>query len=289
MIGLIRAELLKIRRRQATLVLLVVQIVLMALIFLVTGGVYKIFEIIEFPGAYAIFRETIFAVGGLLAIVFAAAYVGADWNWGVLRAIIARGESRERYLLAKFLAMAITLAVATLLFFALGFVFTYLQGLIYDIPVASPLRGDGLIHLGVWLVFGYLVLLQRAAIGFAVAAVVRSQVAGAVVGIVLFLVETTVTAILAVLSLPQTLLDQINGTVQTHGPEWFQFLPINIGNQVFNSLPGSGGVTDAASSGDVTSLLLRSVPFEIALPVVFIYLVAALALAAFTLRRQQIA
>ena len=52
---------------------------------------------------------------GLLAIVFAAAYFGSDWNWGVLRNVIARGEGRERYLLAKFIALAITLFIGMLI------------------------------------------------------------------------------------------------------------------------------------------------------------------------------
>ncbi len=93
---LIRAELLKIRRRQATFVLLIIFLVLSGLIFLTTGPFWEIAGIIEFPQAYALFQQAIYQVGGLIAIVFAAAYVGADWNWGVLRSIVARGESRER-------------------------------------------------------------------------------------------------------------------------------------------------------------------------------------------------
>jgi ABC-type transport system involved in multi-copper enzyme maturation permease subunit len=284
--GLVRAEMLKIRRRQATYVLLIVELVLAGLIFLTTGPIYVIPGIIEFPAAYSLFKEAAFGLGGLIAIVFAAAFVGADWNWGVLRNVVARGESRERYLLAKALGVAIALLVAMLLVFAASFVFTYMQGWIYGIPVANPFRGDGLQDLVEWLVFGYPVLLQRAAIGLAVAVVVRSQLAGAVVGIVLFLVESTVTTILTVLTFGSRFVDGgFDGGFQPVGPEWFQYLPISIGGNVFNALPGAGGVT---SSGDIQNLFLRPVPFEIAMAGVLVYLVGALAVALVALRRQEI-
>jgi ABC-2 type transport system permease protein len=286
MIGLIRAELLKIRRRQATYVLLIIELVLAGLIFLPTGAIYKVTGIIEFPAAYSLFKEVAFGLGGLIAMVFAAAFVGADWNWGVLRNIVARGESRERYLLAKAAALAIVLAIALLIVFASCFVFTYLQGLIYGIPVANPFRANGLQDLVVWIVVGYPVLLQRAAIGLAVAVVFRSQLAGAVVGIVLFLVESVVTTILTVLTFGSNAFNDNFSGFQPVGPEWFQYLPISIGGNVFNALPGSGGVT---SSGDISSLFLRSVEFPVAMAGVLIYLVAAMAIALIFLRRQEIA
>ena len=289
MIGLVSAELLKIRRRQATYVLLVIELVLTGLIFLPTGAIYKIAGIIEFPAAYALFKEAAFSLGGLIAIVFAAAYVGADWNWGVLRNVVARGESRERYLLAKAIALAIVLAIFLVIVFAACFVFTYMQSLIYGLPVANPLRGNGLQDLVVWIVVGYPVLLQRAMIGLAVAAAFRSQLSGAVVGIVLFLVESVVTTILTVLTFGSNLVNNGGlgeGPTTPAGNQWFQFLPISMGGNVFNALPGSGGVT---SSGDVSSLLLQPVPFAVAMGGVVLYTVGALFIAMFALRRQEIA
>ncbi len=287
MIGLVRAELLKIRRRQATYVLLIIELVLTGLIFLASGSYWKISGLISFPQAYIFFEQSIFQLGGLIAIVFAAAYVGADWNWGVLRNVVARGEGRERYLLAKFAALTIALALATLIMFAACFVFIYAQSLIYGVPVASPFRSDGLQDLVVWIVVGFPVLLQRAAIGFAVAAIFRSQLAGAVVGIVLFLVEAVLTTILTVLSVGSRFADDLGGGtgIQPSGPEWFQYLPISIGGNVFNALPGSS----AAGTGDLSSLLLRPVPFGQAMVGVLVYLVVAVGIALFALRRQEIA
>jgi len=288
---LVRAELLKIRRRQATYVLFVIELVLTALVFLAGGRFWTISGLVSFPQAYStFFFQTIYQLGSLIAIVFAAAYVGADWNWGVLRTIVARGEGRERYLMAKFIALAITLAIALLLMFAAGFVLTFLQSVIYDIPMASPLRADGLQDLVVWIVVGFPVLLQRAAIGFAVAAIFRSQLAGAVVGIVLFLVESVLTTILTLLSATSSLGNGglgggLDNGIQPVGPEWFQFLPVTIGGDVLGALPGGGGL----NSTDISSILLKPVPFPIATACVLVYLIVALALALIALRRQEIA
>src|SRR3954471_1962911 len=179
--GLVRAELLKIRRRQATYVLFIIELVLAGLIIILTGVFWQVQGLVAFPQAYIFFQQAIYQLGGLIAIVFAAAYVGADWNWGVLRNVAARGESRERYLIAKFVALTIVLGLALLVLFGASFLFLFLTSLIYNVPFANPFRADGLTDLLVWIVAGFPILIQRAAIGFAVAAIFRSQLAGAVV------------------------------------------------------------------------------------------------------------
>src|SRR6188472_3009228 len=136
--NLVRAEILKMRRRTATYVILIVALVITALVYLAIGrglgGIQCQFDfggvdaagcIVEFPQAYALIGQFAFAVGGLLAIVYAAAIVGADWSWGVLRNIIARGESRARYLLAKAVGIAIVLAVGVLIVFFFAFLMTF--------------------------------------------------------------------------------------------------------------------------------------------------------------------
>jgi hypothetical protein len=292
-VRLVRAELLKARRRTATYVILVVDIVLMALTFLAVSQGFKFLDIVEFPAMYSIIGQFAFGLGGLLGLVYAATFVGADWNWGVIRNVVARGESRAGYLLAKGAALAILLFIAMLIIFALGIVFVYVAAAIAGVPVASPLRGNGLQDLLENLVFGYPVLLQRAAIGLAIAVLLRSQLAGAVVGIVLYLGEAVLTQILTVLSFAGRVTSGggggLEGGLQPIGPEWYQFLPISIGGNVLNQLPGSGGITSGAGGGGgLEGLLLKSVPFEVALPLVFVYLIAAVAIGIIALQRQEI-
>jgi ABC-type transport system involved in multi-copper enzyme maturation permease subunit len=282
---LIRGELLKIRRRSATYVVLVVALVLMGVIFLIAGVGFKLTGLIEFPFAYTLISQFAFGLGGLLGVVYAAAFVGADWNWGVLRNVIARGESRAAYLLAKAAALAIVLAIATLIIFLVGIVMAYATGFIYGIPVASPLRGRGLQDLVENIVLGYPVLLERAALGIAVAVVLRSQLAGAVVGIVLFLGESVIKTLLIGLTLPGRFGSGFgSGSFETPGPEWFQFLPVSVGDYVVGAAPGNA----VSLGGGIEQFLIKPVPLEQALPAVLIYLVLSLLIAIFALNRQEI-
>lgn len=300
---LIRAELLKARRRQATWVLLAVALVLTALIYLAIGRGLGGFAcqlrfdvelgscLVEFPNAYSLMAQFAFALGGVLAIVYAAAFTGADWNWGVVRNVIARGEGRARYLLAKAAALAIVLAIGTLIIFLFAFLMTFVTALAYGIPVASPLRGDGVVDFLANLALGYPVVLERAALGFAVAVVLRSQLAGAVVGVVLYVGEGILTTILTVVSVFSRFSvggafpDPDDSFLQVAGPEWFQFLPISVGSQVLNWAPGSSFSPGASG---VEGLFLRPVPLEFALPALAIYLGVAVGVAIFALNRQEI-
>ena len=287
---LVRAELLKMRRRQATYVVLFVALILMAITYMLTGQTMGVLQgAITFPTAYGLIGQFAFGLGGLMAVVYSAAIVGADWNWGVLRNVVARGESRVNYLLAKAIALAIVLAIAMLIIFAVGIVLTYLTGWLYGVPVSSPLRGRGLQDLFDWLVLGYPVLLQRAALGFAVAVILRSQLAGAVVGIVLYVGEAVITATLTLATLAGRFggaFDPDGGiNFEPIGPEWFQFLPISIGGNVLNAAPGGAA---ASASGGLEQLFLRSVPLELALPIVIVYLIVSIGAAIIALLRQEI-
>lgn len=299
---LIRAELLKARRRSATYVLLIVALVLMGITYLLIGwgmqtarqlngdfGSALGLDVLEFPAQYATISQFAFGLGGLLAVVYAAAFTGADWNWGVLRNVIARGESRANYLLAKAAALALLLAIGTLIVFALGIVMVYVTGFLFGISVSSPLRGRGLQDLIDNLVLGYPVLLQRAALGFAVAVVLRSQLAGAVVGIALWVGEAFLTTILTGISLAANFGGIFNESgFQPIGPEWYQYLPISIGGNILSALPGASAAASAVGGGGFQQFLLRPVPLELALPAVLIYLAVAVAVAIVALNRQEI-
>jgi ABC-type transport system involved in multi-copper enzyme maturation permease subunit len=302
-VRLIRAELLKARRRQATYVLLAVALGLTALIYLAIGrnlgGIACQIQfgqggtcLVEFPNAYSLMAQFAFALGGVLGIVYAAAFMGADWNWGVVRNVIARGEGRARYLLAKATALAILLGIGTLIIFLFAFLMTYVTALVYGLPVANPLRGNGLVDLLANIGLGYAVVLERAALGFAVAVLLRSQLAGAVVGVVLYVGEGILTTILTVVTVFARfsgagggLPDPDDSLLQAVGPEWFQYLPISIGSQVLSAAPGS---SFSPGTGGVEGLFLRPIPIEFAFPALAIYLVVAIGVAIVALNRQEI-
>ena len=283
---LVRAELLKIRHRQATWVMLILALVLMALLHLLGSVQFMFAGIIEFPAAYGGISQFAFGLGGLLAVVYSAMMVGSDWNWGVVRNVIARGESRANYLLAKAAALAIVFAIFVILIYAAGIVMAYVSGLLFSLPVENPLRGRGFQDLVENVVLGYPVLLERAALGFAVAVALRSQLAGAVVGIVLFLGESIVKFTMLGVSASQRFGGVFGGRDPGDlvGPEWHQFLPVSVGDYVVAAAPGGSSGLAAL----IEAFFIRPVPLWQALAAVFLYLVAAMALAIVAFRRQEI-
>jgi hypothetical protein len=283
-IRLVRAELLKLRKRWASYVVLGVLVALMALVYLLVGALSADADdgdpdlILRFPGAYAIINQFVFGLGSLLAVAYAAAIGGADWSWGVLRVVVARGEGRSRYILAKAFGIGIMVVIGAILAYAAGILFTLGSASLAGVSAGAPLgRGAG---DALWksVVLGTFVLLQRAAIGYAVAVLTRSQVAGVVVGIILFLGESILATVLTVI----TLGSSFGGGMPARETQWYQFLPFSIGDSVM----------DAAVTGlptDLGSVLLQPVPLEQALLVTGAYLLLALGVAALATERAEIA
>jgi ABC-type transport system involved in multi-copper enzyme maturation permease subunit len=282
---LLSAELLKMRRRTATYVVLVIPIIFMLIITSIAAlSPQAVGLIAQFPAAYqnAIDYAT-GALGTLLAVAYAAAIAGADWNWGVLRNVIARGESRVRYILVKAAALAIVLTIGVAIISIVSLVFGILIGVLSRVQLGDPLSGLSLAVLRDQFGLGLLVLFERASIGFAVAVVLRNQVAGIVVGIVLFVGESIISTILTFAS--------IASRVGTEGfqplpVQWFQFLPFAIGNEVRAAATSSELSPGAAS--DFTSLFLQHVQLPLALAVLLIYLLIALLVSVLAIRREQI-
>lgn len=271
---LLSAELLVLRRRAATYVVLAVLLVVMALIYVIVGlsSSGDVDEgaaaFLRFPDAHAGIAQLVFGLGSLLAVAYAAAVAGSDWNWGIPRLILSRGESRVSYVLAKAVALAIILALGVVIAYLAGIVLVYLAAAVAGVEAGSPVGGDSLTTLGESLVLGYPVLIERAAIAFAVAILLRSQLAGIVVGIVLYIGEGILTAIMLGLALAGSGLFEI----EPFGPEWYQFLPFSIGDGVLARIGGGGGGVEGGFEG----LFLRPVPLEVALIGVGLYLALAL-------------
>jgi ABC-type transport system involved in multi-copper enzyme maturation permease subunit len=285
-VRLIAAELLSLRKRAATYVVLAVLLVLMALVYLIVAlsggggpGSGPAGNTFRFPGAYGVIGLFVFGLGSLLAVAYAAAVAGGDWSWGIPRVVLSRGESRVNYVLAKAAAVGIALAVGVLVAYAAGIALTYLAAAISGSSVGNPLSGDSPRRLIDSLLLGFPVLAERAAIGFAVATVLRSQLAGVVVGIVLYIGESILTSVLVGLAL----FGGGSFEFEPFGPEWYQFLPFSIGDSVLGAATGSTGADPGFED-----VVLRPVPLEMALAGVLIYLVVALGVSALLVRRAEI-
>jgi ABC-type transport system involved in multi-copper enzyme maturation permease subunit len=287
-VRLLQAELLKLRRRMATYVVLGVLLVIMALIYLAVAASGETgmpgSDPARFPEAYATIGTFVFGLGSLLAVVYAAAVAGADWNWGVLSNVISRGESRVRYILAKAAALAIVFAIGVLIAYAVGIVLVYLAAAMRGTSVGDPLAPRSLRHLVDYVVLGYPVLLERAAIGFAIAVLLKSQLAGVIVGIVLYVGEGILAGIMLTIALFAN-FGQGGGLfgIDPIGPEWYQFLPFSIGD----SLMTAAAPATSFERG-MAELILRPVPVDLALAFVLAYMAGALLLSVFVVQRQEI-
>lgn len=280
---LLAAEILKLRRRWASYLVLGILIGLMALIYLLVGATAGsdprgASTVLRFPNSYGFINQFVFGLGSLLAVAYAAAIAGADWNWGVFRVIVARGESRTRYVVIKFVAVAIFLLLGILIAYAAGIGLNLLAGVMSGVSVGDPLAGSGGEDLARSLGFGSLVMVERAALGFAVAMLLRSQLAGVVTGIVLFIGEQILATVIIFTMLSSSGFGE---AAESLGPQWFQFLPFSIGDSVLSEAPGIGG-------GGPEALLLEPVPLELGIAVTVIYLLGSLAIAALSAERSQI-
>jgi ABC-type transport system involved in multi-copper enzyme maturation permease subunit len=280
--GLVAAELLKLRRRWATYIVPGTGIVLMTLIFALVFASPRgsgADSFLRFPTAYTFINQFVFGLGSLLAIAYAAAVGGADWSWGVIRVVIARGEGRARYVLAKAIGLGIALTLGTLVVVVCGVGLVVLAGTVTGRPSGNPIAGESLMTLLRSIAYGSTVLLERCAIGFAVAFLLRSQLAGVVAGIVLYIGESILSTILLVMTVGAA--GGGSGIGRQVETQWYQFLPFSIGNSLL-------GEAAPSASTDLSSVFLTPVPLPQALGVTLLYLVLAVGIAMLVTVRAEI-
>lgn len=277
------AELLKLRRRWASYIVLALLIGLMTLVFLLVGISTRPPSgpgaLLRFPGSFGIVNQFVFGLGSLLAVAYAAAIGGADWNWGVFRVVVARGESRGRYVIVKYLGLAIVLFIGVLVAYAAGILLTYIAAGMAGVSAGNPLTRSGIQDLISSLALGFPVLAERAAIGYAVAVLLRSQLAGVVVGIILYIGEGILSLVLIGITMSNRVFDE--GGFQPLPQQWFQFLPFSVGDGVLAHAPNVTG-------RQLESLLLTPVPLETGLIATGVYLLAALGLVVLSAERSEI-
>jgi ABC-2 type transport system permease protein len=249
----------RLARRPATWVSYGLVVGLMVFVFVVigatannlpesAGGGQAALSVLTFPGAYDSVLAFLIGIGTLLAVIYGAAVAGSEWNWGTLKNAIARGESRAGYVTALFGAVAVVLAVGLVAAMAIG--------------VAAAAVGAYLGALPEKLARGWLGVAEAAAIGFAIATLARSQLAGIGVGIATYFGEQFSTIFF---------------------PDIVKFLPFHAAEAALN-LSQSGGVSVGNGGAQVTAHLAPGV----ALVVVLCWLAGALVVGAVVTRRADI-
>jgi ABC-2 type transport system permease protein len=197
---LFRAGLRKLVRRPATWVTFGLLVGLLALIYLAVGatarstasngnGGAQALLLLTFPGAYALLLSFILGLGGLFAMIYGAAIAGSEWSWGTLKAAVARGESRSRYQLLSFASIAVMIGIGMLVAFVIGIVVAIIAAGLAGVATGGLGDSSTLGTLPELLARGWLALGEAAALGFAIATLARSQLAGIGVGIAVYFGE----------------------------------------------------------------------------------------------------
>lgn len=145
--------------------------------------------LLTFPGAYDFVLSFMLGLGGLVAVAYAAAIAGSEWGWGTLKSAVARGESRTRYMLATFLAIAVMVALGLLITFVLGVGLAVLGATIAGISTAGLTDAEALGRLPALAARGWFAVVEEAALGFAIATLARSQLAGIGAGLAFYFGE----------------------------------------------------------------------------------------------------
>lgn len=222
----------KLIRRPATYVTFGLLVGLLALILLAVGatagspaageGSEAALLLVTFPGAYTFVLSFILGLGGLFGVIYGAAVAGSEWSWGTLKAAVARGESRSRYQLLSFAAIAAMVGFGLLLSFAVGVLVAAIAATIAGVSTSGIGDSAALGKLPELFGRGWIAMIEQAALGFAIATLARSQLAGIGVGIAVYFGEQFASIFL---------------------PDVVKYLPFNAASAVVDvsGLGGGGG------------------------------------------------
>jgi hypothetical protein len=207
-------------------------------------------ELLTFPGAYDQMLGFIIGLGGLFAMIYGAAIAGSEWSWGTLKSAVARGESRVRYMLLQFSSIAFMVAVGLVIAFVIAVVAAIVGAHLANVSISGLGDTATLGHLPERLLKGWLAVVEEAALGFTIATLARSQLAGIGAGIAFYFGESFASIFL---------------------PDVVKYMPFSVANAAVSTGSGQG-----LSSGGGA---IASLPADQALVLVALWLVGSLLVA----------
>jgi ABC-2 type transport system permease protein len=262
----------KLVRRPATWVTVGLLIGLLALIILAVGagvngrslrtGTASATEarlLVTFPGAYDRVLQFITGLGGLFAVIYGAAIAGSEWSWGTFKSAVARGESRVRYMLTSYVTVAVMIAFGILLTFAVGVVAAIIGAHLANVSTDGLGDAATLGDLPERLLKGWVAVVEEGALGFTIATLARSQLAGIGAGIALYFGE---------------------GFAAVFLPDIVKYLPFSVANASL--------VTDTSRAG-LFAGGASALPADQAQALVVVWLIGALIVAAVFSDRAEVA
>ena len=149
-----------------------------------------------------------------------AAIAGSEWTWGTLKSAVARGESRSRYILLTFAAAAVFMGIGLVAATGIGVLVAIIAANIAGVPTNGLNDAATLGRLPDEFARGWLAIAEAGSLGFAIATIARSQLAGIGAGIGVYFGE------------------QFAGIFL---PDFVKYLPFNAANAVIARTPGDRG------------------------------------------------
>jgi len=260
---MLHAALLKLGRRPATRITFLILVALLLVIYIslaastevieAEGETGALAEIFAYPGAYGQLGSMLMTFAALAAAAYAGTIAGSEWSWGAFRVAVARGESRVRYVLVTFVALALVALAGFVVLFAFGSLVSYVIGGLMGLASGDPFADGVLATIPAIALGGWWVVVMSAAIAFAVGFATRSAVMGTVAVVAIYFGEQ-----MAAIVVPADVL---------------RYLPIGAGTELVRA------AASTATRGDIGPSLAA----------VTAYLVAALAGAALVARRAEAA
>lgn len=268
---LLLSGLRKLVRRQATWLTLGLLAGLLALIVVAVGAMGNqpgasdreraaALSLVTFPGAYDQILAFILGLGGLFAVIYGAAVAGSEWTWGTLKNAVARGESRGRYTLLSFTSIAVLIVIGLIATFVVGVVAALIGANMAGTATGGLNDAATLGRLPAQLARGSLAIIMEGAMGFTIATLARSQLAGIAAGIGLYFGETFAGIFL---------------------PDIVKFLPFNVATASVATGTATGGGFGGAAQ-------VASLDANTALALVVVWLIGSLAVAALFTERAEI-
>ena len=267
---LLLASLRKLVRRPATYITFGLLVGLLSLILIAVGATAgrqsasgngrQALLLVTFPGAYTLILSFILGLGGLFAVIYGAAIAGSEWTWGTLKSAVARGESRSRYQLVSFASIAIMVGLGLVLALAAGVAVALVGANLAGVSTAGVGDSATIGSIPDLLLRGWLAIVEEGALGFVIATLARSQLAGIGTGIAFYFGEQFAAIFL---------------------PDIVKYLPFNAASAVVATTGGGGGF------GGGGAQLARLEP-NVALVVVAAWLIGALLVSALFTERAEI-
>jgi ABC-2 type transport system permease protein len=215
--------------------------------------------LITFPGAYDRILQFVTGLGGLFAVIYGAAIAGSEWSWGTLKAAVARGESRVQYMLVSYASVAVMIAAGVLVTFTVGVVAAIVGAHLAGVSTSGLGDSATLNDLPLRLLKGWIAVVEEGALGFTIATLARSQLAGIGAGIAFYFAE---------------------GFASIFLPDVVKYMPFSVANASLVTGSGTAGMFGGGAS---------ALPADQAQVFVALWLVGALIVAALFSDRAEIA